>query len=222
MSTRRPATRAATRARTVPRGRAAARRRALRRRRVVAVTAAGAFLVVAVVALAPIFKHAVRELTLPLRHEDIIVQQARAKHVDAALIAAVIMAESKFNDSEPSSAAGAVGLMQMLPSTAEFLAHRTGGTQFRVSDLGTPQVNITYGTYYLRYLLDEYGGNTVLAIAAYNGGETNVGRWLAAARAAGHGFSLGDIPFSETRAYVSRVLDLRERYRHSYARELGY
>ena len=69
--------------------------------------------------------------------------------------------------------------MQILPETAEFLARRSGATTFQVSDLATPAVNIAYGSYYLRYLLDEYHGNKVLALAAYNGGETNVDRWVA-------------------------------------------
>ena len=73
--------------------------------------------------------------------------------------------------------------MQILPQTAEFLAHRSGASTFHVSDLGTPEVNIAYGSYYLRYLLDEYDGNKVLALAAYNGGESNVDNWVAATRA---------------------------------------
>src|SRR5437763_527412 len=73
-----------------------------------------------------------------------------------------------------------------------------------------------------RYLLDEYGGRIVPALAAYNGGEANVSHWLAQARARGHHFSLRDIPFPETRAYVERVLHAQRDYRHSYASELGY
>ena len=96
--------------------------------------------------------------------------------------------------------------MQILPQTAEFLAHRSGATTFTTADLATPQVNIAYGSYYLRYLLDEYGGNSFLALAAYNGGEANVNRWLAEAKADHHTFTVGDIPFPETQAYVRKVL----------------
>jgi soluble lytic murein transglycosylase len=165
--------------------------------------------------LAPTVKHAVRELELPLQHEDIIRQQASAKHLDPALIAAVIYAESKF--SPRTSQAGAEGLMQILPSTAEFLARRSGGTAFVASDLATPQVNIAYGSYYLRYLIDRYSGREVPAIAAYNAGDTNVDRWLNG----GSTLAVSSIPFPETRAYVTRVLDARSRYRHQYRRELG-
>ena len=103
---------------------------------------------------------AVREFTLPLKHEDIIRQQAADKKLDPALIAAVIYQESKFRDR--TSSAGAKGLMQILPSTAEFIANKSGGTQFELRDLGTPQVNIAYGSWYLRYLIDHYNGNETL------------------------------------------------------------
>ena len=101
---------------------------------------------------------AIKEITLPLRHEDIIRQQARDKNLDPALIAAVIYRESKFRDQ--TSKAGAKGLMQILPETAEFIARKTGGTEFEQGDLADPQINISYGCWYLRYLLDRYDGNT--------------------------------------------------------------
>ena len=199
---------------------AAQRRTAVRRRRAVLALGTLAVLVIAVIAAFPTVKKAVQEFTLPLQHEDIIRQQAAAKHLDPALVAGVIYAETKF-DPRP-SAAGAQGLMQILPQTAEFLAHKSGATTFTTADLATPQVNIAYGTYYLRYLLDEYGGKTVPALAAYNGGEANVSRWLVRAHAHGHALRLSDIPFPETRAYVQRVLQARKDYRHTYARQLGY
>ena len=200
---------------------AAHRRRTAARRRRTMTILGGAVLIVAVVLLTrPLWGKAVNELTLPLQHQDIIRQQAQEKHLDPALIAAVIYAESKF-DPRP-SAAGAEGLMQILPQTAEFLARRSGATTFTTADLATPQVNIAYGSYYLRYLLDQYGGSTMLALAAYNGGEANVDRWVADARAQGHGLGVNDIPFAETRAYVQRVLQKQQDYRNTYAAELGY
>jgi peptidoglycan lytic transglycosylase len=161
---------------------------------------------------------ALREITLPLRHEDIIRQQARAKNLDPALIAAVIYQESKFRPR--TSPAGAEGLMQVLPSTAKFIARRTGGTAFVPSDLGTPQVNIAYGCYYLRYLLDRYDGSKTLAIAAYNAGETNVAKWIEDAGGA-DAFDPKDIPFPETRAYVQSVERHQKDYRRHYPKELG-
>ncbi len=186
------------------------------RRRVVALSLAGA---VGLVAAWPLLHMEIRKLTLPLDHADIIRQQARAKQVDPALIAAVIYAETKFNP-RPSSA-GAEGLMQILPETATFLAHRSGATSFTVADLGTPQVNIAYGSYYLRYLLDRYGGDETLALAAYNGGAGNVDNWLAQARGAGQTFTTADIAFPETRAYVEKVEQAQRDYRANYPTELG-
>lgn len=194
------------------------RRRSLRRRIlgllfVVGVTVLGA------VVLLPQLNHAVQEITLPLKHEDIIRQQAHEKGLDPALIAAVIYTESKFRDA--TSSAGAMGLMQLTPDTARFIARKSGGFAFTVKDLSTPQVNIAYGSFYLRYLLERYGGNETLALAAYNGGEGNVDKWVDAARRAEHSFSPRDIPFPETRAYVRKVLKLRRQYAETYRRELG-
>ena|ERR1700730_1002571 len=156
---------------------------------------------------------------LPLSEARVIRKQAAAKHLDPALIAAVIYAESKFNP-RPSSA-GAEGLMQILPDTAYFIAHLSGGTRFTASDLQTPSINVAYGSYYLRYLLDHYGGNEMLAVAAYNGGLANVDSWVAHAEAAGRSLTLSRIPFDETRAYVARVLGAQQAYRATYRRELG-
>ncbi len=201
--------------------RAAARRRAAERRRrsLLALGSLGV-LIAAIVLAMPLFQRAVREFTLPLAYQDIIREQAADKHLDPALVAGVIYAETKFD--ARNSSAGAIGLMQIMPQTALFLARRSGATTFSISDLGTPAVNIAYGSYYLRYLLDHYGGSELLALAAYNGGEANVDRWVAASRAQGHGLTIGEIPFPETQAYVARVLQAQRDYRHSYATELGY
>jgi peptidoglycan lytic transglycosylase len=156
---------------------------------------------------------------LPLADASIIREQAADKRLDPALIAAVIYCESKF-EPHPSSA-GAEGLMQILPATAYYLAHLSGGRRFTSSDLSTPSVNVAYGSYYLRYLFDHYGGNEILALAAYNGGLANVDSWVARAGAAGRELTIADIPFPETREYVRRVLTAEQDYRNLYARELG-
>ncbi len=169
--------------------------------------------------IAPRLEHAVRELALPLQDASVIRQQAAEKHLDPALIAGVIYAETKF-DPRPSSA-GAQGLMQILPSTAEFLAHLSGGVSFQTGDLATPAVNIAYGSYYLRYLLDHYGGSEMLAVAAYNAGLTNVDEWVAKARAEGRELTVEAIPFPQTREYVKRVQHAQRAYRATYASQLG-
>jgi peptidoglycan lytic transglycosylase len=157
---------------------------------------------------------AIQELTLPLRHEDVIRQQAAEKDVDASLIAAVIYAESRFRDQ--TSDAGARGLMQITPETALDIAKRSEAQTFVLKDLSNPQINISYGTFHLRDLLDQYDGNVVAALAAYNAGQGNVDRW------GGAGLTLEDIRFPETRAYVEDVLDKQRAYRDKYREELGY
>src|SRR5947209_9238780 len=202
------------------RRRGATHRRATARRRLRLLSASILLVAIGIAVAMPLFRRAVNGLALPLAYSDIIRQQAAEKHLDPALIAAVIYAETKF-DPRPSSA-GAEGLMQILPQTAEYLAHKSGATTFHVSDLGTPQVNIAYGSYYLRYLLDEYQGSEMLALAAYNGGEANVTRWFRAVRAEGRPFTISAIPFSQTRAYVVKVLEAQRDYRSTYPRQLGY
>jgi soluble lytic murein transglycosylase len=184
-------------------------------RTIATIAVAGLFVVVA----AAIVHQATRNLALPLSDANIIREQAAEKQLDPALIAAVIYAETKF-DPRPSSA-GAQGLMQILPSTAYYLAHLSGGVAFTAGDLAQPSVNVAYGSYYLRYLLDHYDGNEMLAVAAYNGGLTNVDEWVARANAEGRPLTVGQIPFPQTRAYVQRVLGAQRAYRATYPHQLG-
>jgi soluble lytic murein transglycosylase len=147
----------------------------------------------------------------PLRYEQIVRGHARHYDLDPALLAAVIYQESKFK-ADARSSSGAVGLMQLLPTTAEGIATHTGGTAFRVDDLYDPEINIRYGAWYLHHLLQKYGDEET-ALAAYNAGQDNVDRW----RRDGVG-----IQFAETRAYVKRVEDLKQMYREAYGDELGH
>ena len=130
--------------------------------------------------------------------------------LNPALLAAVIEQESKFNANARSST-GAIGLMQLQPATAKGIAVRTGGSKFVVSDLLNPEINVRYGAWYLRHLLDRYHDERT-ALAAYNAGQENVDRW----RAAGE-----DVQFAETRAYVDRVERLKDIYRRAYSSQLG-
>jgi soluble lytic murein transglycosylase len=158
-------------------------------------------------------QQAIRDITLPLQHDDIIRQQAADKELDPAMVAAVIYSESRFRDQE--SHAGALGLMQITPQTAHVIERLSGGTTFRTSDLSDPQINISYGCYYLRYLLDHYDGNEVAALAAYNAGTGNVDKW------GGSDLDESDIGFPETRGYVDEVLQKQQDYRDQYADDLG-
>jgi soluble lytic murein transglycosylase len=164
-------------------------------------------------------RKAVDELVLPLKHEDVIRQQARDKDLDPALIAAVIYQESKFKDE--TSHAGARGLMQITPETADFIATKSGGIRFTQRDLATPQINIAYGSWYLRYLLTRYGGRVPLAVAAYNAGLGNVDKWIARSGGPERFDPRADIPFPETKHYVIGVIERRRDYARRYSRELG-
>ena len=149
-------------------------------------------------------------LRYPLRYEEIVVGHAENYSLDPQLVAAVIYQESKF-EADAVSASGAVGLMQLLPSTGQGIADRTGGESWKPEDLHNPELNVRYGSWYLRHLLDKYGSEE-LALAAYNAGQTNVDRWQAEG---------GEIGFPETRAYVERVQELKAVYARAYADELG-
>jgi soluble lytic murein transglycosylase len=151
-----------------------------------------------------------QRLRYPLHYEQIVRGHARNYHLDGALLAAVVYRESKF-DPNARSRSGAIGLMQLLPETAQGIAERTGGTEFRASDLYDPELNVRYGSWYLRHLLDKYSDER-LALAAYNAGQHNVDHWLAA----GEG-----IAFPETRQYVDDVERLKGIYRHAYGARLG-
>lgn len=188
--------------------------RARRRRAIWGGIAVLAGLGVAYLVTSGTFDHAIKELTLPLHHEDVIRQQAAEKKVDAALIAAVIYSESKFSDQE--SSAGARGLMQITPEAAKFIEKQSGGTTFKLEDLSNPEINIRYGTFLLHELLERYAGDEAAALAAYNAGPGNADKW------GGANLKVEDIPFPETRAYVEEVLQKRDEYRQKYAKELGY
>ena len=184
------------------------------RRRIALLLGVVAVAAVATALVLPTLDRTIDEITLPLRHEDIIRQQAADKGLDPALIAGVIYAESKFTDA--TSHAGAKGLMQITPMTAEEIARLSGATAFELDDLSDPDINIRYGAFYLRHLMDRYKGNLVLTLAAYNGGPGNVDRWLAEGRT-----RVRDIPFPETREYVKRVIDARGAYVREYPDQLG-
>jgi soluble lytic murein transglycosylase len=148
-------------------------------------------------------------LRYPLRYDSIVRGHARNYRLDPALLAGVIYQESKFHTHARSSS-GAIGLMQLLPDTAKGIAVHTGGSKFQVSDLDNPEINVRYGSWYLRHLLDKYGDERT-ALAAYNAGQQNVDNW----RSEGKG-----IAFAETRAYVKRVEHLKVLYRRGYGKTL--
>lgn len=149
-------------------------------------------------------------LRYPLRYEEFIAGHSDNYGLEPQLLAAVIYQESKF-DASARSSSGAVGLMQLLPETGQGITDRTGGDEWRPEDLLEPELNIRYGSWYLRHLLDKYGDEE-LALAAYNAGQGAVDGW----RARGV-----EIQFPETRHYVQRVQELKRIYADAYPDELG-
>ena len=141
----------------------------------------------------------------PMKYEQIVRGHARNYELDPALLAAVIYQESKFR-SDAKSSSGAIGLMQLQPETAKGIAIRTGGSRFQTSDLYNPEINVRYGSWYLRHLLDKYEDERT-ALAAYNAGQRNVDEWRAQGK---------EIQFSETREYVDRVEHLKGVYARAY------
>ena len=148
-------------------------------------------------------------LEYPLDYGGLVRAHAARNRLDAALVAAVIYEESRFRP-HALSKVGAIGLMQIQPVTAETIARRTGGTSFKVDDLYRPDVNIRYGSWYLRQLIDKYGDER-LALAAYNAGETTVDRWLRE----GRGIAARDVL-----SYVDGVESTKKVYRHAYGGDL--
>jgi soluble lytic murein transglycosylase len=148
-------------------------------------------------------------LEYPLDYGNLVRAHAARNRLDAALLAAVIYEESRFRP-HARSKVGAMGLMQIQPATAETIARRSGGRDFRISDLYDPDVNIRYGAWYLRRLIDKYRSER-LALAAYNAGEARVDRWLQQ----GRGIAAGDV-----RSYVDGVESTKKVYRHAYGGDL--
>ena len=146
----------------------------------------------------------------PLEYEQLVRTNARRHDLDPALVAAVIYAESRF-DPNARSPSGAVGLMQLLPDTAKFIARKTGGTRFVVADLRDPEVNVRYGSWLLANLRERYGDEATV-LAAYHAGSGNVDAWQRKG---------GGIRFPETRAYVAEVERVRRIYQRAYGVELG-
>jgi soluble lytic murein transglycosylase len=190
-------------------GRRYGRSRTRRRRGVLALLAVLAGLVALPFALgAP---ETVRKAVYPLRYEETIRQASRENGLEPTFVAGVIYAESRFRPDAESSQE-AYGLMQMLPDTAEFVQQRSGIE----GDFRDPRTNIRLGTYYLGYLDGRYRGNERLMLAAYNSGEGTVDGWIS-----NDGFDIAeDIPFEETREYVERSLEARQKYEEIYGEDL--
>jgi soluble lytic murein transglycosylase len=149
----------------------------------------------------------------PLHYQTEIAQAAGEYGQDPYLVAAMVRTESGF-DAQAESPAGAVGLMQLIPSTAEWVVSKSDRwSSGSGPDLRAPADNLDLGVWYLNYLGEIYGAGSMAALAAYNAGLGHVDDWIAAAGGL-EVFDITDIPYPETKQYVERV----EHYRDLYLR----
>ena len=156
----------------------------------------------------------------PLKYRDIIETQAEQYHIDPAFLYGMIRTESNFNPNAESSA-GAVGLMQIMPATFDWLqTHKGTEPKLDASALYDPQINVEYGVYFLSILREEYGDEAVM-LSAYNAGMGSVDQWLSEEEHSADGETLYDIPYGETEQYVKNVLESQEMYRRLYGEELN-
>ena len=154
-------------------------------------------------------------LWYPLPYRDIIIRASAEHGIDPHLLAAIIREESRFRP-RAVSPRGASGLMQLMPSTAEWVAEQAGHEEFELSGLFDPDVNIFLGSWYFSYLLDHFDGDVPLAVAAYNGGLYRVKNWIESGVWTGTVADMHNIPTTETRNFLARVLRSYRVYRWLY------
>lgn len=143
-------------------------------------------------------------LRYPAPHRELMEIYAREHELDEAWVYGLIRQESRFVQ-QARSGVGASGLMQLMPATARWIANRMGMKHFRQSLVNQVDTNISFGTYYLKYVLDTNDGQPVLATASYNAGPSRAKRWKDEKSLEGAIYA-ESIPFSETRGYVQKVM----------------
>ncbi|MBI4733386.1 MAG: lytic transglycosylase domain-containing protein [Rubrobacteridae bacterium] len=156
------------------------------------------------------------KLNYPLEYKEEIAAVSKKYGLDPYLVCAIIYAESKFDPASESSA-GAIGLMQIMPETGYWAASKKG-EKFSEKDLANPSVNIDIGSWYYKYLTEKYK-NDKLALAAYNSGFKNVDKWIAQSKGSSVDVLVENIPFQETRDFVSRVIEAKQKYKIIYGDE---
>ncbi len=154
----------------------------------------------------------------PFPYQDMVFTEAVRNNVDPFLVAAIIKTESNFN-SGAESAMGARGIMQIMPETGSWAAGKMDLKGFKPGDLYKTETNIKIGCWYLRNLNEEFKGNKILVVAAYNGGRGNVRGWLEKEQWSGEHATVDQIPFTETRKYVKKVLKNYSWYRYLYQKD---
>lgn len=151
----------------------------------------------------------------PVSFQEEIIKYSEIYQINPNLIAAVIKVESDFNP-HALSPKGAMGLMQIMPNTGNWIAKRMGLDSFDIGQLYDSQMNIELGTWYLQNLHKQFKGDPQLFLAAYNAGSGNVSKWLMDQRFSKDGQTLDYIPFTETRNYIKKVENYQKIYEKTY------
>jgi soluble lytic murein transglycosylase len=152
-----------------------------------------------------------------VKYQDEIKKYSREFAIEEELLAALIYVESRFNNYSESSK-GAVGLMQLMPSTAIWIAEELDYSDFELEDLNKPEINIKFGSWYFAYLYQKFDRNLIKTIAAYNAGENNVRIWI---NNGWEGDISGKLPFLETDSFVRRVISTKEYYKENKLKIYG-
>lgn len=158
------------------------------------------------------------KLIYPLEHKEEIIKYAKMHKIDPPLLAALIKTESNF-EADAESRKGAKGLMQITPSTGQWIAQTMGVKGFEESMLFDPVTNIKLGSWYVEHLTEYYNGSFELVFAAYNGGRGNVDKWLKDKSLSSNGRTLDEIPFSETENFVKKLRKNYSIYKRIYTWE---
>ena len=159
-------------------------------------------------------KEILYKVTYPVFYKDYIIKYSAEYHIDPHLLMAIINTESRY-DKNATSHKGAIGLMQLTESTADWIAESMGNSNFSKDDLYDPETNIRMGAWYINNIRQEFG-SMELILAAYNAGRGNVKKWIGNATIAQDGKDLDNIPYAETEKYVKKVLSNQKIYKLLY------
>lgn len=150
----------------------------------------------------------------PIKYEDVVTKYAKTYELDPLMVYSIIKVESSFNEKAESNK-GARGLMQITPSTGEWIAEKLKIEEFQSEDLFRPETNIMMGTWYINYLIKKFD-DINLVIAAYNAGPGSVQNWLSDEKISYTGEELNKIPYKETENYVKKFNNAYEQYKELY------
>jgi len=151
----------------------------------------------------------------PKKYEEVVTKYSQMYELDPYMVYSIIKVESSFDENAESNK-GARGLMQITPSTGEWIAEKLKIQEFNSDDLFLPETNIMMGTWYFNYLTEKFNNDINLAIAAYNAGPGNVQNWLKDENVSHNGEELTKIPYKETENYVKKFNNAYAQYKELY------